>query len=813
MESGWIKMRGWLLLALLCACGRQGQGPAQLYQQSAAAYRRGEYTQVLERTAEALKSFPRGGEWYWRFRILRAEAVLTARSSKEAATLLEESPPAEPQYESLHVRRLVVLARLSLRARAPDFQQRLADARSRAQAADDLESLCDLDSMEGQWYSGRKEWDKAEAAFRATLRCSSYHQAVGWGNLGFSHQIRSRYDEALLYHQRAYAAAQRADAQGLAAVSLGNQSVCAYSLGNFDRALDLRRQSFEVQKRLGDERRFTNSLGELGTIHLFLGDLRKAVDYYQQALDSARSLKADDMAAFWAGNMAGALIELGDWDPAETWNREAGAWAKRNKDETALLYATLNEGSIARGRGRPAEAVRLFEQVANSAKNSPALEWEARAALGELHVRSADYRRADREFRLALGLIETRREELARAEYKITFLTRLIRFYQDFVDALIAQGRNPEALTVADSSRARMLVAQGRSRSYGVLRTAPGEVILAYWLAPKASYVWAISPSGLKLFRLPPKNEIESLAEAHQGAISALRDPLAEASDSSLRLSAMLLAPVRELIPPGTRVILIPDGALHGINFESLPSPHAQSRYWIEDVTLTIAPSLSALSRTAKAAPKAASLLLIGDPVSVDPSFPALPHAAREIDSVKKRMGAFNIRVYRGDGANPEVLRAAAPEQYRWIHFTAHASANRESPLDSAVILSPREGDATSYKLYARDVMDTPLEAELVTVSACRGAGARAYAGEGLVGFAWAFLLAGAGNVIAGIWDVTDASTSQLMDTLYAGIAGGKPPAVALREAKLALIRGGGNYAKPYYWAPFQIYTRDRHNK
>jgi CHAT domain-containing protein len=201
-------------------------------------------------------------------------------------------------------------------------------------------------------------------------------------------------------------------------------------------------------------------------------------------------------------------------------------------------------------------------------------------------------------------------------------------------------------------------------------------------------------------------------------------------------------------------------------------------------------------------------MLLIGDPVSVDPSFPALPHAGQEIDTVKRRMAVHTIRAYQGTSAHPGVLSEARPDHFRWIHFTAHASASRESPLDSAVILSPREGDPTSYKLYARDVMSTPLDAELVTVSACRGAGAREYAGEGLVGFAWAFLLAGASNVIAGVWDVTDASTAQLMDTLYAGIAADKAPAAALREAKLTMIRGGGNYAKPYYWAPFQVYTR-----
>jgi CHAT domain-containing protein len=139
------------------------------------------------------------------------------------------------------------------------------------------------------------------------------------------------------------------------------------------------------------------------------------------------------------------------------------------------------------------------------------------------------------------------------------------------------------------------------------------------------------------------------------------------------------------------------------------------------------------------------------------------------------------------------------------LHFSTHAVANRESPLDSAIILSP-EGD--NFKLYARDVMATPLHADLVTISACRSAGARSYSGEGLVGFAWAFLQAGAHHVIAGLWDVTDSSTPRIMDVLYSNIAAGVSPAEALRAAKLSLIRSGQGYRRPYYWGPFQIYTR-----
>jgi CHAT domain-containing protein len=125
-------------------------------------------------------------------------------------------------------------------------------------------------------------------------------------------------------------------------------------------------------------------------------------------------------------------------------------------------------------------------------------------------------------------------------------------------------------------------------------------------------------------------------------------------------------------------------------------------------------------------------------------------------------------------------------------------------PLDSAILLGR---DASGYKLYARDVLRRPLGARLVTISSCHGAGQRAYAGEGLVGLAWAFLRAGAHQVVAALWEVSDSATPELMDAMYAAIERGQDPATALREAKLTLLRSSGVYRRPLYWAPFVLYS------
>jgi len=141
------------------------------------------------------------------------------------------------------------------------------------------------------------------------------------------------------------------------------------------------------------------------------------------------------------------------------------------------------------------------------------------------------------------------------------------------------------------------------------------------------------------------------------------------------------------------------------------------------------------------------------------------------------------------------------------VHFVTHGTASQTRPLESAVILS-KEGD--SYKLYARDIVKHHLNASLVTISACNGSGTRAYSGEGLVGLSWAFLRAGAHNVIGALWEVSEASTPQLMDAFYGELFQDKDPATALRDAKLKLLHSpdaDSVFKKPFYWAPFQLYA------
>jgi CHAT domain-containing protein len=531
------------------------------------------------------------------------------------------------------------------------------------------------------------------------------------------------------------------------------------------------------------------------------------VPYLERALTVTSGINSPN-APVWASNLAAVYIELGEWDKAEALNEESSRLRKAAK-LPQIYFNEVNAGEIALGRGKLDEARHDFTQALAHGKDVFFVQFSAQHGLAKIARAERRPAEALSHFEEAVELIEKTRSGLARTELKLPFLNMIIRLYQGYVDTLLQQGEIERALAVADSSRAQVMAERSGSApvrrlpssAFRDIARKSNSILISYWLDPHASHVWVVSQREFHHVTLPKSAEIESLVAAYQEAVERqLADPARSHLPAGERLFATLIEPVRQWIPKGSNVLVTPDGALHGLNLESLPVPGPEPHYWVEDVTVSIAPSLALLgSRTDHTAP-ARRLLLIGDPTGFDPTFPPLVHAGPELQKVADHFGPQRVTVISGDKATPDAYAKADPVSFSDIHFTAHATANRESPLDSAVLLA-------GGKLYARDVMSKPLAADLVTLSACRGVGIRLYSGEGLVGFAWAFLHAGARNVIAGLWDVNDQSTSQLMDALYRELAAGKAPAAALHAAKLGLVGSNGNLRKPYYWAPFQLYT------
>lgn len=668
----------------------------------------------------------------------------------------------------------------------------------------------------------RGEYARAEGYFNQSLAFARAHgdqflEATALLNLGTASLQQNHFDEAVDWSNAAREFSIQLGAGYVAQVALGNLGWAYYQLGDAERALDMFLQAEKSARQFRAVHVQLIWLMAAGYVYLDRGEYSLAEKSYLQGLDLAEQIngKEDILTAL----MSLALVseQAGKLEQASQYAEHAITMAKADGNRLDELYPLMVEGRVAAKQHDGTRAEGLFREVTSDPKSDVSLKWEAEHALAKLYEGQGRPSEADREYGAALKTFETARSELKHEESALPFLTNASRIYDDYIHFLVARGKTDEALQVADFTRARTLaegLGQLRKGSslvpralnvQGVAQRARG-AILFYWLGEQRSYLWAINAKKTALFTLPAKTEIDAAVHRYERALVGPQDVLETANADGSWLYKTLVAPVSSMLGKNGRVLVIPDGSLNGLNFETLLAPEPRLHYWIEDATISDASSLRLLHSSVASA-RGGRLLMIGNPLAAGHDYGTLPNAGLEMDKIESHFAQGERTVYAQSQATPPIYLSSKPGQFSYIHFVAHGTASRTSPLDSAVVLSPSGKQDDSFKLYARDVIGCPLHAQLVTISACYGAGTRAYTGEGLVGLSWAFLRAGAHNVVGALWEVNDTSTPQLMDRFYAELTTGQSPAVALRAAKLSLLNSKDAFRKPYYWAPFQLYS------
>jgi CHAT domain-containing protein len=811
----------------MAGCGRPLPiSPAKLYQEAQLKLKRGDLTSALTEAGDGLHTFARPDtEWHWRFTVLMGVILSRQRLWRESLELLA---PDLPGY--LSKSDIAVLRKLT-QGYANGFMGNLKESDELFAEAEKLAKMNHPDLL-GEIVLRRgtialfiRGDDKvAESLFGATLEMARqkhdpFLESNALGSLGLVATSQEHYDEAIDRFRAALKLSRSIGAESATVKTLGNLGWNYFEIGDYENALSLFQQAEEASEKSGllvDQLYWQTNIG---VADYYLHDPASAERESRKALDLARRRGEREGITQCLNNLSSIAMLRRDVDLAENYNNEALQLSAASSNRSGVLTSTLIAGQIESARQHYQRSEKLLSSVIRHPEAGSALKWEAQARLAKVYADEGLQGKAEMEYRHSIKLVEAVRSSVHTEELRLTFLSSAIEFYDDYLDFLVGRSQVTNALRIADLSRAQALaeglpLTQVRDLAH-VAASEPEKLarrfnanLLFYWLGEKHSYLWVITPAKTVLFPLPPAGEIEPVVKSYRKVLLRMHDAQDDGSAEGKKLYAMLVEPARKLIPPGSQVIVLPSESLYGLNFETLIVPDPQPHFWIEDVTLTTGSSLTMLAASAKQPSLTEkSLFLVGDTKPPNPPFAPLPQAAEEMKQVKKYFTGTQTRVLEGGSATPSAFLKSNPEQFSYLHFVTHGTASHTRPLESAVILS-QEGD--SYKLYARDIVQHRLNANLVTISACNGAGTRAYSGEGLVGLSWAFLRAGAHNVIGALWEVSDASTPQLMDAFYRELFQGKDPATALRDAKLTLLHSADPdsvFKNPFYWAPFQLYA------
>ncbi|MEQ9562294.1 MAG: CHAT domain-containing protein [Woeseiaceae bacterium] len=176
-----------------------------------------------------------------------------------------------------------------------------------------------------------------------------------------------------------------------------------------------------------------------------------------------------------------------------------------------------------------------------------------------------------------------------------------------------------------------------------------------------------------------------------------------------------------------------------------------------------------------------------------------LPFVHLEVDALRERLNPKQTTYYLEDKATRSALINSANKRFGVVHIAAHALANPAMPGLSWIQLA-------DGKLLSAEIEQSNLAADLVLLSACETALGQNVSREGIFGLTRSFMVAGAENVIASLWQVSDRATAALFSDFYRhyeseGISAAEALRLAQRE-----VRGNDKWRHPYYWGGFELW-------
>ena len=763
----------------------------------------------------------------WKFRILTAEARVRKGQIVQSLEPLQPEPPPDSPPEIFWRRRLDQAFSLCLLNNYHQAEERFSQAEALGQnAAKDAE----LAYVRGRCELSKRDWKKAESYLRPILKSEtisdSFLKMYVLLSLGWSARQDLRYEEAIDWYLQCLTLARSLGALPLEEHAMGNLGSLYAELQDFDNAKKNSEEAEKIASRLKILRDEQKLLIDIGFIEEARGQSGAAEESYKHALQLASNLGDKETAARCLQNLTELTLQQGKLERAEKYHKDG--FDLGLSGDTLHLWQ-LEQAKIYDAHGDYAKAVlelrSLLQQVENEDQERGAiryrLKWAIQARLARDYAAQNNNPEADNWFQRSIATVDEAAKRMQHEAFR-TALRDNIPVYDGYVTFLIAQKKYAKALQVAQSGRARTLlldeakptatrpVAENAKAWLAKIQSYLGRnrsVLLSYFATDKECYLWTVTANQLRLSPLGIRGpDLDNLIDSYEQEIQQ-HLPLAS-SPAAKKLYQILVQPGSDLAPRGSHVIVVADSKIYSINFETLVSSQGPEHYWIEDVELENASSIDLLITSPQKRVPAKGLLLIGAPAQADPHFVELPHAPEEMASVRKHFSPGNIMSFSGRDATPDSYMRNSPGRYKFIHLATHGTPNAIDPLQSAIILSPDKGG--NFKLLARDIIDSKvrLNADLVTISACQGVGTQIQSLEGLIGLEWAFMRAGAHQVVAALWDQDDAVTPALMDDFYDQLMQGKSAAAALHHAKLSILHAGGFHASPYYWASLQLYTR-----
>ncbi|WP_158594417.1 CHAT domain-containing protein [Aquimarina sp. AD1] len=322
--------------------------------------------------------------------------------------------------------------------------------------------------------------------------------------------------------------------------------------------------------------------------------------------------------------------------------------------------------------------------------------------------------------------------------------------------------------------------------------------LIEYFFGKETTYQFRIDAHSISLQKIGNSENFRKTIKSYISYFntpSAINDDVISFSESSFNVYKILK------IPSSKRILVVPDGLLNFIPFETLLTKKTSSfsfqnmPFLLKSSVLVYENSASKYVRSIKNTNNDRSILGIF-PVFEKTNL-ELPFSIKEQQYIEQK---FNGTFLKKENATYTNFLNKS-KSHTILHLSTHAEAGNFS--------RPASIQFRNQNIPVNQLYGLALETDLVVLSACETGIGTLISGEGPLSIGRGFQYAGVPNVLFSLWKVNDKTTSELMNYFYQKLYATNSNAEGLHNAKLDYLNSKkiSNIQKsPYYWAAFIYY-------
>jgi CHAT domain-containing protein/Tfp pilus assembly protein PilF len=619
-----------------------------------------------------------------------------------------------------------------------------------------------------------------------------------FNNMGTVYSDLEDYEKALKYFNQGYQKAVELDEIRDMGMLLNNMGIVHSNMGNYTESTDYFLHSIDLGTRLNSGLILWEAYLELARNYVKQNRKKDALIKFQDSINQIEKIRSQINLEEFKASFMGSDKRL------EAYQEIISLLVSLHKEYPEKLYDVMAFNFLERGKARAfldsleISQVNISQNVDFKLLNREA---EIMKEISTLYTK-----------RYASSISNEQTEELnVQLEQKENELEALKREIRSKSPAY-ANLRYPSMATLKDAQK--LLDS----------RTA----FLEYSIGKNSSYAFVITKKDFSIFKLPPKKEITNLVINYSKILS-------DKNNYNFSIGHQIF---NSLVRPGLNkniknIVIIADDILHYLPFETLLMAEEDKQWLIMEHEIAYASSISSLKeiierKNGNGVKADMDLLAFGDP-HFGPNensrnsnnhdgnngqngliYSRLEFSKTEIEKISSHFRPDRTKVFYREYASEDILKEHELRNYRIIHFATHSEIDNERPIRSNIVLTIDDNPNEDGILQAREIYDLELNADLVTMSACRTGLGKFIRGEGIEGLNRAFFYAGASSLVMSLWTVNDQATSQLMERFYYYIQNSNSIMSSLRSAKLELINSDV-LSHPYYWAGFIVSGKADH--